>query len=167
MTPGSLNKISELTYFRLRQLAKSIMRRESRAITLSPTALLHEALLRHHRSARNSPQPDPGFAFLPLIMQHVLIDYARRRARFTSPPPPPASTPAPGTPLEDRLAVRNAVRKLALLDQRQAAIVELRVLGGLSLDQIATRFGVCSRTIHRDWASAQLWLRRELRSHKR
>ena len=161
MTPGSLTNISESTYFRLRLLAQSLMRRESRAITLSPTALLHEALLRLNRSAGNSPQPDPGLTVLPLIMQHVLIDYARRRARASSPPPSPAHSP--GTPIEDRLAVRNAVRKLALLDQRQAAIVELRVLAGLSMEQIASRLGICSRTVHRDWASAQLFLRRELR----
>ena len=162
----SVAKISEITYTRLRKLAHSVMQNERRLVTLSPTVLLHEALLRWNRPADVSPNREYETNLLRLIMRHLVVDCARRRSRFTE--------KASGEPLEgqidrgaeNRVAVREAMRKLALLDQRQAAIVEMRVLGGLTMEQIGERLGCCGRTVRREWATAQLWLRRELSSRE-
>lgn len=146
--------LSEKSYFELRHLAARLMRKEYRVVTLSATALLHEALLRW------SPAQDQRI--LPLIMRHVLIDYARRRAVLQK----HLDQQAPAEPAKlhpaDQLAVQQALQKLARLDQRQAAVVELRVTAGLSLEEISLRLGCSVRTAQRDWMTARRWLQREL-----
>ncbi len=52
--------------------------------------------------------------------------------------------------------------RLQALDPRQAHVVELRVFGGLSIDETAEVVGVSPATIKREWNVARLWLRREL-----
>lgn len=99
---------------------------------------------------------------LRLIMRHLVIDHARRRTRFTEKAAGEILEAQIDRGAESRIAVREAMRKLALLDKRQAAIVEMRILAGLTLEQIGDRLGCCDRTVRREWATAQLWLRREL-----
>ena len=60
------------------------------------------------------------------------------------------------------LALDDALRKLALLDERHARVVELKYFGGLSVEQIAGLLKVGTRTVEADWALARAWLRREL-----
>jgi RNA polymerase sigma factor (TIGR02999 family) len=63
----------------------------------------------------------------------------------------------------DILDLNRALERLAALDSRQAQIVELRVFGGLSIDETAEVLTVSVATVKRDWNVARLWLRRELR----
>src|SRR5205085_959397 len=55
-----------------------------------------------------------------------------------------------------------ALTRLAELDSRQAEIVELRIFGGLSIEETAEVLNVSPATIKREWNVARLWLRREL-----
>ena len=52
---------------------------------------------------------------------------------------------------------------LGKLSERAARIAELRIFGGLGMEEIATLLGVSSRTVEGDWATARLWLAREMR----
>ena len=47
-------------------------------------------------------------------------------------------------------------------DPRAAKIVELKVFGGLELDEIAELLQLSRTTVKRDWALARAWLHREL-----
>ena len=58
--------------------------------------------------------------------------------------------------LEDSLA------KLASLNERHARMVELRLLGGLTIDETAAALEVSQATVERDWVTVRAWLRREL-----
>jgi RNA polymerase sigma factor (sigma-70 family) len=58
--------------------------------------------------------------------------------------------------------VDEALAKLAKVDPRQAAIVELRFFGGLSVAEVAEVLGLSKRTIEGEWTVARAWLRREL-----
>ena len=62
----------------------------------------------------------------------------------------------------DVVALDDALNGLAQLDQQQSRIVELRFFGGLSIDETSAVLGVSPATVKRDWATARVWLHREI-----
>ncbi|MBL9149832.1 MAG: hypothetical protein JNM94_14165 [Phycisphaerae bacterium] len=60
------------------------------------------------------------------------------------------------------MAVDDALRTLAERDPRQARIVEMRVFGGMTVDETALALGVSPRTVELDWRMARAWLARTL-----
>jgi DNA-directed RNA polymerase specialized sigma24 family protein len=52
---------------------------------------------------------------------------------------------------------------LARLDPQQSRIVEMRFFGGLSIDETSVVLGISPATVKRDWATARVWLHREIR----
>jgi RNA polymerase sigma factor (sigma-70 family) len=48
------------------------------------------------------------------------------------------------------------------MDQRQSQIVELRFFGGLTIEEVAAQLHTSPATVKREWATAKLWLLREL-----
>ncbi|MCV4567063.1 ECF-type sigma factor, partial [Escherichia coli] len=60
----------------------------------------------------------------------------------------------------DLLLLEDALRQLAVHDQRQARIVELRFFGGLKVNEVAYILDISERTVKREWAFAKAWLRR-------
>jgi RNA polymerase sigma factor (sigma-70 family) len=62
----------------------------------------------------------------------------------------------------DLIALDDALNDLALLDREQSQIVELRFFGGLSIEQTAELLGLSPATVKRLWATARIWLHREL-----
>ena len=52
--------------------------------------------------------------------------------------------------------------KLAAVDERMARIVELKVFGGLTYDEIAALLGVSSATVRADMRFGKAWLKREM-----
>jgi DNA-directed RNA polymerase specialized sigma24 family protein len=62
----------------------------------------------------------------------------------------------------DVLAIEHGLRKLEALDSRKAKVVEAKVYGGLSHEEIATVLGVSLSTVEGDWRLAKAWLAREL-----
>jgi RNA polymerase sigma factor (sigma-70 family) len=61
------------------------------------------------------------------------------------------------------LALDEALKGLAALDERKSKIVELRYFGGLSSEEVAEVLGVSSITVKREWLKAKAWLYRELK----
>ena len=62
----------------------------------------------------------------------------------------------------DLIAVDRALEKLQNLSERQARIVELRCLLGLTVEETADALDVSERTVHAEWRLARAWLTREL-----
>ena len=62
----------------------------------------------------------------------------------------------------DLLAIDEALDRLALIDEQQARIVELRFFSGLTVDETATALGISPKTVKRDWSVARAWLKREI-----
>jgi RNA polymerase sigma factor (TIGR02999 family) len=73
-----------------------------------------------------------------------------------------ADSPEPAAPVAFS-DVDEVLDRLAELDVRQAQVAELRIFGGLTLEETAEYLNVSTATIHRDWTSGRLWLARELR----
>jgi len=166
--PKATERLFELVYGELRALAGSAMRRERSEHTLQPTALVHEAFLKLVGETAIPWQNRAHFmAIAARAMRQILIDHARRRQtekrgggwervtldddlRFGR------------APDQDVLELEDALARFAALDERAARVVELRVFGGMTVEESAVALGVSARTVDNDWSVARLWLAREL-----
>jgi RNA polymerase sigma factor (TIGR02999 family) len=152
-------------YDELRQVATQLMRRERADHTLSPTAVVHEAVIRLLGDEVFDRAADRNFLFASAAraMREVLIDHARRRA---------AGRRGGGrrrVPLDavvdyfdeqglDLLAVHESLDRLAELDGRQAQVMTLRYFGGMTVLEVAAALEVSEATVERDWRLARAWL---------
>jgi len=163
----SLDEMAPQVYEELRRLARSYLAHERPSHTLQPTALVHEAYLRmvgqHSVDFSNRAQ------FLGVaagMMRRVLLNYARSRAvakRSAKPGLLIDAGDAVRQPPVDLLDLNRALEQLASLDERQEKIVEMRFFGGMSIEETAEVLGVAPATVKRDWATARLWLTRQMR----
>jgi RNA polymerase sigma factor (TIGR02999 family) len=168
--PQLTERLFELVYGELRSLAASLMRRERAGHTLQPTALVHEAYLRLVDRTRIGLKDRGHFIGVAArAMRQILVDHARRRGtvkrggeweRVTL---ESAEAPAAGDTFEV-IRLNEALERFAALDPRAARVVELRVFGGLEVKETAALLGVSPRTVDGDWATARMWLARELGS---
>ena len=169
---AELQALVPVVYQRLREIARGYLARERRAHTLSPTALVHEAYLRlleqpgvHWRGGAHV------VALAAHMMRRVLVNHAIARQRkkrgqgwqrvtvdtgFEL-----ASLPAPSSEF-GLLEIDEALTRLSMLDTRQARVVELRFFGGMTTEEIAAAMEISPATAKREWATARLWLLREL-----
>lgn len=161
-------RLTELLYPELKRIARSLMRRERGGHTLQPTAVLHEAFVRLVGQTGNTWQDRSHFLGVATrLMRQVLVDHARRRQaakrgaggmRVTLADDLAASD----DPTHDILVLDQALDRYAALDARGARVAELRVFGGLTVQEAAAHLGVSARTVDGDWAVARMWLAREL-----
>ena len=75
-------EVIAMVYDELRRVASRLMRRERTEHTLSPTAVVHEAVIRLLGDAVFDKAADRAYLFASAsrAMREVLIDHARRRA---------------------------------------------------------------------------------------
>ena len=74
----------------------------------------------------------------------------------------PDDLPAPAAPVEDVLAVDEALDQLADRDPTAAELVKLHYFSGFTLEESADLLGVSHRTAYRTWSFARAWLFRKL-----
>jgi RNA polymerase sigma factor (TIGR02999 family) len=153
-------------YEELRRLAASYLQRERPDHTLQRTALVHEAYLRLADQNQGAVWRDRAhfFAIFARIMRETLINYAvaRRREKRGGTDPAQRALEFYERRKIDIGAVDAALKDLEALDPRQAQIVELRFFIGLTVAEIASLTDVSIATVKREWATAKIWLRREL-----
>jgi RNA polymerase sigma factor (TIGR02999 family) len=155
-------------YDELHRLAGYYMRRERGAITLQPTALVHEAY-----AALVQPRQVPWksrthfFATAARLMRNILVDHARARqaakrgGMWQQVTLEDALLPAKNRTL-DVLVLHEALERLAQFDARQAQVVELHFFGGLTFAEIGLILNIAERTAKSDWSMARDWLKGEL-----
>lgn len=155
-------------YGELRVLAGRQLRAEDGNVTLQPTALVHEVYLKL-RGASNGDWKDREhfLAVAATAMRQVLVDYARaRRADKRGGAWKRATLDRMLEIVESQeLATEDlerALTKLSGLSERQARVVELRVFGGLTVEEVASVLEVGVTTVKADWQFARAWLKREL-----
>ena len=71
-----------------------------------------------------------------------------------------------GEPSASLVALDDSLKALAAFDRRKSQVVELRLFGGLSVEETAEFLKVSRETVMRDWRLAKSWLRRELGKEK-
>ncbi len=144
-------------YSTLRRLARR-QRMHEQAHTLDTTALVHEAWLQlANRGDAAFVDRAHLYGYMSQAMRHILVDHARRRHAQKRQAPLLAEEPA-GSDLLDVLAIDEAMRKLAELDERLARVAELRLFADLSSPEIAEVLDVTARTVERDWLKARTFL---------
>jgi len=162
-----LDALIPIIYKELRRLAHYHRQFEPPNQTLQSTALVHEAYLRLAGSKPQELQNRAHFiAVASRLMRQVLVDCARsRRAAkreggckigFEALAAMPVNADA------ELLALDDALKELARIDERQAQIVEMKFFGGLSAPEISRVMGISRATVDRDWATARLWLHRQM-----
>jgi RNA polymerase sigma-70 factor, ECF subfamily len=166
--PQAMDQLLPLIYDELKRLAASQLRRERGEHTLGATALVHEAFLKLvDQREVDWRSRSHFFGIAAQAMRRILVDHARRRAahkrsREQQVTLDNAVAVAADNDSDEILAVHEALDRLALLDARQAKLVELRYFGGFTLEESAELLGISPATAYRDWAVARAWLQREL-----
>lgn len=157
----ALDELYPLVYQDLHGVAHRALRGGGPGDTLNTTALVHEAYLKLHGSARFEPQDRRHFfAVAARAMRQIIVDHARRRAAekrggSLQRVDLDAATIATEDSGAAVLALEDALQKLAALDGRLAQVVELRFFGGLSVEETADVLQVDARTVKRDWRKAR------------
>lgn len=160
-----------LVYGELRTLAAAKMARESAALTLQPTALVHEAWLRLGGGGDGEPawkNRAHFFGAAAEAMRRILVEQARRRRALRhgggqkrSSDEEIQMTPETGDP--DRLvAIHEAMEKFAGFDPAKAEFVKLRYFGGFTLEDAADALAIPHGTAKRWWTYARAWFIREI-----
>ena len=170
--PDAIAELVPLLYKDLRRMAAYYLRRERREHTLQATALVHEAYLRlMDQKEVHWQNRSHFFGVAAQLMRRILVDYARSHQAAKR------GGPLPKVPLDhivalskegadDLVALDETLTRLAAVDAQQARIIELRVFGGLTVEEAAELLGVSPATVKRDWSMAKAWLTRELRKEK-
>lgn len=157
-----------IVYDELRRLARRCLAGQHHQ-TLQSTALVHEAYLRLVGQASLRAESRTHFlAIAARLMREILVDQARSRGAAKRGANCVTLTfdeavALPKTRELDLVALDDALKTLAELDSRQSQIVDLRFFGGLSIEETSQVLEVSPATIKREWATARLWLQRELR----
>jgi len=166
-------RLIPLVYNELRHIAHHHRRRIGAGGTLQTTALVHEAYLRLvDIQSVDWRDRVHFFAVSAQLMRRILVDKARAMGtakRWGSARPVRDlnvdQIPAPGSHRNAELiALDDALNSLARLDPRRARIIELRVFGGLMVEETAEVLGLSAQSVMRDWKLAKAWLLREISS---
>jgi RNA polymerase sigma factor (TIGR02999 family) len=165
----AFNDLMPLVYDELRRLASRYLRNERRGHTLQTTALVHEAYLKlvdqKNANLQNRAQ---FFAVAAQVMRHLLVDYARSRRAFKRGGDYcRLSLDEAGISSEEKdpdlLILNQALERLGAIDTQQSRVVELRVFGGLTVEETAEALGVSPRTVKREWSMAKAWLHKQMK----
>lgn len=163
-----VDELVPLVYDELRRVAARYLRRESPGNSWQPTALVHEVFLKLAAQHRVDWQGRTHvLAIGAQAMRRILVDHAKRKRRVKHGGGRKRIDLEPAAALssqrdEDLLAVDEALEKLAGIDRRQAAIVELRFFGGMTVEEVAEALGLSKRAVESEWTIVRAWLRREL-----
>ena len=164
----ALAKIAPLVHAELYRLAKRYMSRERPDHLLQTSALINEAYVRliDWKAVRWQNRAH-FFGVAAQIMRRILVDFARRRPRVNGDQEAirmslDATMTISAERDPDLLALDEALKSLAEIDERKSRIVELRYFGGLSVEETAEVMKMSSVTVIREWNKAKAWLYREL-----
>ncbi len=165
---SALDEVLPIVYSELRKIARRYRSKERGEHTLQTTEIINEAYLKLLNQSENDWQDRAHFfAVASRVMRNLLVDYARTKNYQKR------GSGAEKVSLEDValfasepdaqiLALDEALKNLAIFDERKSRIVELRYFGGLSALETAEVLGVSEITVKREWLKAKAWLYNEI-----
>ncbi len=167
---AAYSAVFEQAYLELRRIARQRIHAMGADITLSPTELVHEAVLRVMSTELNWNDRNHFFASLSLYMRSVLVDRARARASLKR---GGGATHLALSQVElgsdansfDLLALDSALKRLEHLDPRCGSVLHLTCFAGLKRQQIAELLDVSVQIVDRELRFAKSWLTNYLNDH--
>ena len=157
----------------LHRIARRCMAGERAGHSLQATALVNEAYIRLIDVRQMDWQNRAHFlAMAARVMRRILVDSARAKryqkrgggdVRITF----DEGLAVAGNTSPDLVALDDALRMLAKMDERRSQVIELRFFGGLTVEETAVVLKVAPDTVMRDSRLAKAWLARELSGGKR
>jgi RNA polymerase sigma factor (TIGR02999 family) len=164
---AALDELTPHVYRELHILARKYLSRGRPNQTLQPTALINEAYLRLIDQSQpvHFENRSHFFGIAARLMRIVLVDYARahyaaKRGRGATFVTIEETAALVANQAPDVLKVDEALRHLAILDERKSKVIELRFFGGLTREEISIALGLTTATVKRDLRLAEAWLRR-------
>jgi len=165
---SAYDRLFEGLYRELHRLARYQMAGERPGHMLQATALVNEAYLRLIEIQQVSWQDRAHFfAVAGQIMRRILVENARarqtqKRGGDVTKVSLEEAVLTSGQSSHELVALDDALRALAEVDERKSRVVELRFFGGLNREETAEVLGVSPDTVKRDWRMAKVWLLREI-----
>ena len=158
----SLDEVFTRLYNKIRLLASRV-RWYGANPTLNPTALVHEAYIKLRRDPPDlaAKSHDEIIGIFANAMHQILVDASRRKTaqKRVVVDAPEKSEP----PIEDAIAVAEALGQLESENPRQARIIQCRFLLGMTAEETAAVLEVGVRTIEREWQEAKSRLSKQIR----
>lgn len=167
---AAANDMLPFVYEELRGLAANLMRGDRKDHTLQATALVHEAWLKIGNALDGGADVRDRQHFLAvaaLAMRQVLINHARdRRAQKRGAGASRVALDDCVDAIEaqtgDLVELHDLLERFAKDHPRPAQIVEMRVFGGLLVEEVAAALDLAESTVKADWRFARAWLQKAL-----
>src|SRR6185312_13795388 len=161
-------ELVEQFHLELRRLAAARMKGERADHTWQTTALVNELYLELVRvrglisvDLVNEQDKAAFLGFAGHIMRRLLIHHARPMYRRAQKVPLEGSLEPIAEGTEALQEVEDALSRLAAIDPKFRAVVEMRIFEGLTSDEIASKLDCSRRTVASYWNFARRWLERE------
>lgn len=161
---GEQERLWEVVYDELRQMARGLMARVPKGQTLQATALVNEAYLRLVESELVTAKGRQYFfKSAGEAMRRILVDQARRKGRVKRGGECVRvdiadMTIAEASEPDEVLAVHEAMIKLAERDPAACELVKLKYFVGMSNREAGDAMGISERSVNRNWTYARAFL---------
>lgn len=164
----ALEQLMPIVYDELRRMARGALRRQPGGESFQTSDLLHETYIKlAGKEEHDWKNRAHFFGVAATAMRHILVDYARskiaqKRGGIQERLSLHDNIADAGAQSTQVVALEDALKMLAGLDERKSRIVELKFYGGLTNEEAAESLGISVETVKRDWRFARAWLLREL-----
>ena len=163
----ALDKLYPLVYKELQRGAHRLKKQFFNLDTLNTTALVHETYLKLLQSGTTDLKNRAHFFYISArAMRQILINASLRKRtlkrgdnqKLLDLDELEERLVLSDRTSEDLLLLNDALKKLELQDERQAAIVECRFFGGMTIEETAIVLNISPATVKRSWSYAKAWL---------
>lgn len=167
------DELVPLVYDALRRLAGRYFAGEQGAVTLQPTALVHEAYLRLiDQRLPDFKNRTHFYGIAAQVMRQILVDHGRARRShkrgggvvMVELTEGAFGAQKAGT---DVVALNDALNTLSEIDVRKSRIIELRYFGGFTEEETGEFLTLSTRTVRRESRLAEAWLHDALQSSEK
>ena len=163
---AALDEVIALLYEQLRSIAARQLHGEQQ-LTLQPTALVNEVYMRLVQLNRIEWQDRQHFlSMFARVARQTLVDEARKyRAAKRGADLGVTLTDERGGAVTGgygMLELDELMTQLQAFDASAAQVMELRVFGGMSIEEAALQLGISEATISRKWRAGKAWIARQL-----
>lgn len=161
--PDAIDRLFDVVYPQLRQIAGALFRGERPENILQPTSVVNELFLKliRQRSLRFEDR-EHFYSLSARLMRRVLLDHAREQGRQKR-------DGGISVPMDEKLAwigakpvemidLDRVLSELDELDARKCRMVELRFFLGFTADETAELLNISKATVDRELKFARGWL---------